>query len=203
MENKIKLEVDLKAICEIIFGKNYNLMDYKSVNEWKDNARKELRNVANDIEIEELNEYGFKKRNNFNLELLWQIIDLLDNVEFTSNGDYFIIDNKIVDINMVETIFNIYAINNFKNYDIVINDTEKKLKRMKDFINEVQNGTITVKIFDNAKDMINYVFIEGQDKEQILNGFMKIIEKDKLKLDEYNVYPNVYRVEDKYVYILC
>lgn len=155
----------------------------------------------NDIEIEELNKNVFGKENNFNLELLWQIVDLLDNIEFINNGDYFIIDNKIVDINMVETIFNIYAQNNFKNYNIVVNDTEKKSKRMKEFIDEIQNGTITVKIFDNARDMINYVFIEGQDKEQILNGFINVIKNNNLKLNEYNVYPNVYRVEDKYIYI--
>lgn len=202
IENKIKLEVDLKAICRVIFGENNHSLDYQNVNVWKDNARRELRNVLNDIEIEELNENVFKKENNFNLELLWQIVDLLDNVEFTNNGDYFIIDNKIVDINMVETIFNIYAQNNFKNYNIIMNETERKLKRMKDFVSEIQNGTITVKIFDNARDMINYVLIEGQDNEQILNGFVDIIKNNSLKLDEYNVYPNVYKVEDKYIYIL-
>lgn len=202
-ENKIKLEVDLKAMCRVIFGENNRSLDYKNINVWKDNARKELRSVLNDIEIEDLKENVLiKKRDVFNFELLWQVLDFLDNIEFVNNGNYFVIDDKMIDTNMIERIFNIYAINNFKNYDTIIDDTEKKQKRIKNFISEIQNETIIVKIFDNARDMINYVFIEGQDDEQILDSFMKVIENNNLKLDEFNVYPNVYKLENKYVYIL-
>lgn len=120
---------------------------------------------------------------------------------FYDNGNYVNLDNQDIDIDMLEKIYNQYVkISSPSNCDSLINDMQFKKERIMNFVKDIKDEKIIVKIFDNGRDMLEYLFVDGKDEQQIIDGIVGLFNDygKGIELDKYNVY----KINNKYVYIL-
>lgn len=151
--------------------------------------------------------FNYNVYNNFDEDLLKikkievvndEIIIVLEEKAVTEDTDYYIVDNQKIDICLLETIYNWYIQKNCgdKYFDYMV--TPKRKEELKEFVEKIKKQNIIVKIFDNYRDLIEYVLIEGKDKEQLIDSFEKMI-GTKYHLTDDN---NILEINGKYIYML-
>ena len=202
MEEKLELEVDVKKVEKAIFGEKTKNFKYVDLNNWKNLAKRELERLVKSLNGDYGEVGSYKVLNSIDLYLLNDIANFLGNIKFVPNEDVFVIDDEIVDVNVAETIYNFYIQNTCENKetrDLLLYSKENKTKRIKEFLNLVEERKVVIKIFKNERQVIEYLFIEDKDIEQQIDGIQRIIEKG-FKFDKSN---NIIKIHDNmYVYIL-
>lgn len=199
MEEKLELEVDIKKVERAIFGEKTKNFKYVDLNNWKSLARKELERVVKALNGDYGDAGSPKMLGYADLYMLNDIVNFLGNIKFVPNEDIFEIDNEIVDVSVAETIYNFYIQNTCEDETkaLLLYNKEDKIKRIKDFLRLVEEQKIIVKLFKNERQMLEYLFVEGKDVEQILDGIQGII-KNGFNLTKQK---NILKLNDMYVYI--
>lgn len=111
------------------------------------------------------------------------------------------VDNKQIDICTFETIYNYYLQNTVDNvrYMAYQKDDEcLKKTRIMNFLNDIQEQRIIVKIFDNKRDLLNYIFIDGRDTEQLLDS-IESLAMNGFDIEKQN---NILKIDNLYVYYI-
>jgi len=199
MEEKLELEVDIKKVERAIFGEKTKNFKYVDLNNWKSLARKELERVVKALNGDYGDAGSPKMLGYADLYMLNDIVNFLGNIRFVPNKDIFEIDNEIVDVSVAETIYNFYIQNTCEDETkaLLLYNKEDKIKRIKDFLKLAEEQKIIIKLFKNERQMLEYLFVEGKDVEQILDGIQGII-KNGFNLTEQK---NILKLNDMYVYI--
>lgn len=199
MEEKLELEVDIKKVERAIFGEKTKNFKYVDLNNWKSLARKELERVVKALNGDYGDAGSPKMLGYADLYMLNDIVNFLGNIRFVPNEDIFEIDNEIVDVSVAETIYNFYIQNTCEDETkaLLLYNKEDKIKRIKDFLRLAEEQKIIVKLFKNERQMLEYLFVEGKDVEQILDGIQGII-KNGFNLTKQK---NILKLNDMYVYI--
>ena len=178
MEEKLELEVDVKKVEKAIFGEKTKNFKYVDLNNWKNLAKRELERLVKSLNGDYGEVGSYKVLNSIDLYLLNDIANFLGNIKFVPNEDVFVIDDEIVDVNVAETIYNFYIQNTCENKetrDLLLYSKENKIKRIKEFLNLVEERKVIIKIFKNERQVIEYLFIEDKDIEQQIDGIQRII----------------------------
>ena len=113
--------------------------------------------------------------------------------------DFIEVDNKQIDVCTFETIYNYYLQNTVDNVRyMAYQKDEKSIKkaRIMNFLNDIQEQRIVVKIFDNKRDLLNYIFIDGRDTEQLLDG-IESLAMNGFDIEKQN---NILKIDNLYVY---
>ena len=199
MEEKLELEVDIKKVERAIFGEKTKNFKYVDLNNWKSLARKELERVVKALNGDYGDAGSPKMLSYADLYMLNDIVNFLGNIKFVPNEDIFEIDNEIVDVSVAETIYNFYIQNTCEDETkaLLLYNKEDKIKRIKDFLRLAEEQKIIIKLFKNERQMLEYLFVEGKDVEQILDGIQGII-KNGFNLTKQK---NILKLNDMYVYI--
>lgn len=115
--------------------------------------------------------------------------------------DFIEVDNKQIDVCTFETIYNYYLQNTVDNVKYMAyqkDDEYLKKARIMNFLNDIQEQRIVVKIFDNKRDLLNYIFIDGRDTEQLLDSI------ESLAMNGFNIEKqnNILKIDNLYVYYI-
>ncbi len=129
-------------------------------------------------------------RNNYNCNDLNSLIingskqlDLL--IDKIENND---------DFKYLERTFDMYLLRDIVGFLKSIEVT--KNTETDDFLDRIQKNGFSCKVFDNERELIEYICIDGRDTEQILDSIFDALENGKK-----NIYNNVFKINDKFVYI--
>lgn len=115
--------------------------------------------------------------------------------------DFIEIDNREIDVCTFETIYNYYLQNTVDNVRYMAyqkDDEHLKRVRIMNFLNDIQEQKIIVKIFNNIRDLLDYIFIDGKDKEQLLDGI------ESLAMNGFDIAKqnNILKIDNLYVYYM-
>ena len=115
--------------------------------------------------------------------------------------DFIEVDNKQIDVCTFETIYNYYLQNTVDNVKYMAyqkDDECLKKARIMNFLNDIQEQRIVVKIFDNKRDLLNYIFVDGRDTEQLLDSI------ESLAMNGFNIEKqnNILKIDNLYVYYI-
>lgn len=114
----------------------------------------------------------------------------------------FTIDNVKMDWTDLELIYNqIYGAKSIININVkndTISATQNFVNSLYNLYEDIKENTILVKIFETKREMIKYIFVEGQDTEQLTDSFMCLLENK-----DYNLSVEYSFIEwnGKYIYI--
>lgn len=129
-------------------------------------------------------------RNNYNCNDLNSLIingskqlDLL--IDKIENND---------DFKYLERTFDMYLLRDIVGFLKSIEVT--KNTETDDFLDRIQKNGFSCKVFDNERELIEYICIDGRDTEQILDSIFDALENGKK-----NIYNNVFKINDKFVYV--
>ena len=115
--------------------------------------------------------------------------------------DFIEVDNKQIDVCTFETIYNYYLQNTVDNVKYMAyqkDDEYLKKARIMNFLNDIQEQRIIVKIFDNKRDLLNYIFIDGRDTEQLLDS-IESLAMNGFDIEKQN---NILKIDNLYVYYI-
>lgn len=148
----MKVRVDLDKLQKKVWGET--VFDFRTSNfiAWKKNVKEEILKMENGEMYDEC--------------LINDLISYLDFNEYEYDEDMrFIIDNEEVGIEVLETLFNyVYKDNVNKEYA-----KQEKINKLLEFYKDIHYKNIVVKICKNKRDLIDYVFIDGKDNEQLID----------------------------------
>lgn len=77
-------------------------------------------------------------------------------------------------------------------------DEYLKKARIMNFLNDIQEQRIIVKIFDNKRDLLNYIFIDRRDTEQLLDS-IESLAMNGFDIEKQN---NILKIDNLYVYYI-
>lgn len=129
-------------------------------------------------------------RNNYNCNDLNSLIQegskqldlLIDKIEDNDEFKY------------LERTFDMYLLRDVVGFLKSIEVTENT--ETDDFLDRIQKNGFNCKVFDNERELIEYICIDGRDTEQILDSIFDALENGKK-----NIYNNVFKINDKFVYV--
>lgn len=129
-------------------------------------------------------------RNNYNCNDLNSLIQegskqldlLIDKIEDNDEFKY------------LERTFDMYLLRDVVGFLKSIEITENT--ETDDFLDRIQKNGFNCKVFDNERELIEYICIDGRDTEQILDSIFDALENGKK-----NIYNNVFKINDKFVYV--
>lgn len=126
---------------------------------------------------------------------IMEVLRVMDNILFENN---IVIDNVKLDIAQLETIYNFYIQQKFKHNTTINNsmgnDTERKYKCLQEFLCDIEDRQISISIFENLRGLLHYLYVDGQDEQQILDGIenLAVYGFDIEKLDNVLQLGNMY-----------
>lgn len=143
--------------------------------------------------------------------VIWEVIDEHISQELEQyevdiyDKDILEIDNIQIGIEELETLFNyIYGRTHttFEYEEMTIKNKEDKLKDLKDFYKDIKNNVFNVNVFKTEREVIDYIFVEGNDEEQLIDNIEFLLKK----INDNYVYDwkksnNVLKINDKYFVI--
>lgn len=118
------------------------------------------------------------------------------------NEKMFVVDNHKISIADLGLFHN--QIYGRKNLDIendgciALFKMTQAIESLYNFYQDINNNTFLIKIFETKRDLVNYIFVDGQDTEQLIDSFMLLLENKDYKLEnEYCIF----EWNGNYVYI--
>ena len=93
----------------------------------------------------------------------------------------FIIDDEKVGIEVLETLFN-YIYGDIES----TTTTQKKIIMLLEFYREIKYNNICVKVCKTKRELIDYVFIDGKDNEQLIDTIETLLESNNYNWEEEN-----------------
>lgn len=141
-----------------------------------------LIDIQKDIFGEIRNNYNCNDLNSLIINGSKQLDLLIDKIE---NND---------DFKYLERTFDMYLLRDIVGFLKSIEVT--KNTETDDFLDRIQKNGFSCKVFDNERELIEYICIDGRDTEQILDSIFDALENGKK-----NIYNNVFKINDKFVYV--
>lgn len=177
----MKVRVDLDKLQKKVWGET--VFDFRTSNfvAWKKNVKEEILKMENNEKYDE--------------RLINDFINYLDFDEYEYDEDMrFIIDNEEVGIEILETLFNyVYKESVNKEYD-----KQEKIDKLLEFYKEIHYKNILVKICKNKRDLIDYVFIDGKDNEQLIDTIESLLSTSNMWNYDWQKENNILKINNMY-----
>ncbi len=165
----MKIKVDLDKLQKKVWGET--VFDFRIENfvAWKKNVKREILKMKNNERYDE--------------RLINDFINYLDFDEYEYNEDMnFVIDNEEIGIEVLETLFNyVYKERVNKEYD-----KQEKIDKLLEFYKDIHYKNICVKVCKTKRELIDYVFIDGKDNEQLIDTIETLLESNNYNWEEEN-----------------
>lgn len=164
----MKIKVDLDKLQKKVWGET--VFDFRIENfvAWKKNVKAEIIKMQNGERFDE--------------RIIYDLANYLDFDEYEYDEDMsFIIDDEKVGIEVLETLFN-YIYGDIES----TTTTQKKIIMLLEFYREIKYNNICVKVCKTKRELIDYVFIDGKDNEQLIDTIETLLESNNYNWEEEN-----------------
>lgn len=183
----MEVKGNLEEIEKVIFGektKNFSQEDFKN---WKHNAIRQLDNIKNNLMYDKY--------------VINDLINYLENVDIEDEDTFYVAKHKL-DIAELETIYNFQysKMHSKEEYLKMLSlDIKTKKERLKRFYEDYQNSLVYINIFDNERDLIYDIFVDGEDEQQLLDSFELLVKNRNYNYKEEYM---ILEMNNKYVFIM-
>ena len=143
--------------------------------------------------------------------VIWEVIDEHISQELwkyetnTFDENNLEINNMKIDIAELETLFNyVYGRTHttFEYEEMTTKNKEDKLNDLKNFYKDIQNNVFNVNVFDTERKVIDYIFVEGNDEEQLVDNIEFLLKKiNNNYVYDWKKSNNVLKINNKYFVI--
>lgn len=144
-------------------------------------------------------------------DIIWEVIDEHISQELMQyevdifDENNLEINNTKIDIAELETLFNyVYGRTHttFEYEEMTTKNREDKLKDLKDFYKDIKNNVFNVNVFKTEREVIDYIFVEGNDEEQLIDNVKFLLEKANNNYNyDWKTINNILEINGKYFVI--